>query len=72
MALLPVSLLPAVVRQSGPAYFWIALGLGLAFLLMTSWLAAARSRLSARAALIASLLYLPALLVSMVLDRGAH
>ncbi|HVR75405.1 MAG TPA: heme o synthase [Planctomycetota bacterium] len=72
MALLPVSLLPAVVRQNGPAYFWIALGLGLAFLFMTGWLAVARSRLSARAALIASLLYLPALLVSMVLDRGAH
>lgn len=71
LALLPVSLLPTLVRQCGPFYFWFALGLGLAFLGMALWLAIRRTRLSARSLVIASILYLPLLFLAMLIDRTA-
>jgi protoheme IX farnesyltransferase len=70
LALLPASLLPALVRQCGDVYFWSALGLGILFLGMALWLASSRSRLSARSMVIASIVYLPLLFLAMLLDRG--
>jgi heme o synthase len=69
LALLPTSLLPAVVGLAGPAYFAGALVLGLAFLgvgLYTAW---TRTTASARLLLRVSVVYLPALLGLMALDK---
>lgn len=68
-ALVPVSLLPSVLGLTGMVYFLGTLGLGLAFV-ATSWLfARERSRASARRVLLTSVLYLPAILGVMLLDR---
>ncbi len=68
LALLTVSLLPALTGQSGLGYFWFAFSLGLGFLLSVAWLAISKSRHSARMTVIASIVYLPLLLVAMVMD----
>jgi protoheme IX farnesyltransferase len=69
LALIPVSLLPVLGRLAGPTYAIWAAGLGLAFLALAVRFAIARSRGSARALVIGSIIYLPALLVVLVLDR---
>jgi protoheme IX farnesyltransferase len=69
LALIPVSLLPVLGRLAGTAYGICAAGLGLAFLLLAVLFAITRSRSSARALVIGSIIYLPALLVVLVLDR---
>ncbi len=68
LALLPVSLLPALLHLSGPVYLAGALLLGV-YLLRASW-AAARdlSRTNALRLLKASVIYLPLLWVLMVLQ----
>jgi protoheme IX farnesyltransferase len=70
-ALLPVSLLPSALGLAGAVYFLGTLILGLAFLgfclAFARWLSAA----SARRLLVASVLYLPALLAIMMIDRFA-
>jgi protoheme IX farnesyltransferase len=68
LALLTVSLLPAVIGQSSPTYFWSALGLGCAFLAPALWLAWRRTDLAARWTVLASVAYLPLLLIALVLD----
>ena len=70
VVLLPVSLLPCAVRLSGPLYFWSALPLGLVFCGLACWMAATRSRRSARVLLSGSILYLAFLLVALLADRG--
>ena len=65
-ALLTVSLLPTLTGQSAVSYFWIALGLGTAFIAFVTWLAISKTRLAARATVLASIVYLPLLLVAMV------
>ena len=69
LALVPVSLAPALVHLSGTIYFAGALVLGLVYL--TAGLHAARSRSveSARLLLRTSVVYLPLLLALMTLDK---
>jgi heme o synthase len=69
LALLSVSLLPAVLGWTGPVYLVGALGLGLAFTAVGIVHAVARTTRAARQVLLASLLYLPLLLGLLALDR---
>jgi protoheme IX farnesyltransferase len=69
VALVPVSLMPVYVGIAGQAYFAVALMLGLAFLSFGVSCAATRERLDARKLFFASIIYLPALLGVMMLDR---
>ncbi len=68
-ALLAVSLLPTLVGMTGRIYFAAALVLGAGFLAYGLRLALAPTAAAARRLLYASLIYLPALLVVMALDR---
>lgn len=65
--LLPVTLLPAQARLVNFSYFYGALGLGLAFLAVGATTAFFRTPAHARRLLLASVIYLPALLTWMVL-----
>jgi len=69
LALLVVGLLPTLVGLAGPVYFIVAFVLGIAFLGYGLAFAFSRSVASARQLLLASLLYLPALLIVMALDK---
>ena len=69
LALIPVALLPTLIRLSGTAYFVVALVLGLAFLWSGIMLARGRSAADARRLMLASLVYLPLLLAVMALDK---
>ena len=70
LALLAVGLLPTVSGLAGGTYFVGALVLGLAFLACGTAQAVAPSPAAARRVLFASLLYLPALLVLLALDKS--
>ncbi len=70
-ALVPVSLVPSVLGLTGTAYFIGALALSLGFLACCVAFAAARSQAGARRLLLASVLYLPAVLAVMLIDRLA-
>jgi protoheme IX farnesyltransferase len=69
LALLAVSLLTTVMGLTGAIYFFGALTLGLAFLVLGFALAATRTGLSARRLFLGSVLYLPVLLILMVVDK---
>ncbi|MDX1503323.1 MAG: heme o synthase [Thermoanaerobaculia bacterium] len=69
LALVPVSLLPSALGLSGAPYFLGALVLGLVFLGFGVAFSARSSTGSARRLLLASVLYLPAVLVVMLVDR---
>jgi protoheme IX farnesyltransferase len=66
LALVPASLLPAMAGRTGPAYFWAALALSTGFLALALIFALDRSREAARRVFVASLVYLPALLVALL------
>jgi protoheme IX farnesyltransferase len=68
-ALLAVSLLPTLVGLAGPVYFIVAFFLGVGFLASGIRLAMESTLPRARKLLFASLIYLPALLLVMALDR---
>jgi protoheme IX farnesyltransferase len=68
-ALVPVSLLPTLLGLLGSAYFAGALALGLIYLGFAFGFARTRSNPGARRLMLASLLYFPALLLVMLLDR---
>jgi protoheme IX farnesyltransferase len=68
-ALLPVSLLPAILGMSGAVYFTAAMLLGLAFLSCAVSCATTRSRSDARQLFFASIIYLPLLLGAMMFDN---
>ena len=70
-ALLPVSLLPTVLGLTGGTYFIGTLALGCFFLAVCVSFALSFSTGAARRVLLVSVLYLPAVLVVMVLDRVA-
>ncbi|HYO10625.1 MAG TPA: heme o synthase [Tepidisphaeraceae bacterium] len=70
VALIPVSLMPVYVGLAGRAYFAVALMLGLAFLSFAVSCALTRERADARKLFFASIIYLPALLGVMMLDRS--
>jgi protoheme IX farnesyltransferase len=69
LALLPVSLLPTLVGIAGSFYFFGALALSLIFLTCGVAVMRARTNLSVRRLLRASLVYLPVLLALMALDK---
>ena len=69
LALLPVSLLPTAYGLGGVGYFVAALALGLLFLGLAVALLRTRDLRSARRLFLGSLLYLPAILAALVLDR---
>ena len=74
-ALIPVSLLPTYLGMTGRAYFFGAIGLGLAYLYFGVRLAmlklpatSAQSKKAARQLLQASVIYLPLLLALLMID----
>jgi protoheme IX farnesyltransferase len=69
LALLAVGMLPTLVGMAGPVYFLGALVLGIGMLACGLGLAVTRSLGSARRLVYASLIYLPALLVLMAIDK---
>ncbi len=68
-ALLVVSLLPTLIGLAGAIYFIAAFVLGIGFLASGVRLVMAPTRAGTRRLLFASLIYLPALLLVMALDR---
>jgi protoheme IX farnesyltransferase len=69
LALIPVSLVPAVLGMSGRLYLIGALLLGLWFLYSGVRVAVERTMIRARAVLITSVLYLPLIYGLMLIDR---
>jgi protoheme IX farnesyltransferase len=69
LALIPVSLAPALLGMSGRIYLVGALFLGLWFLYSGLRVAAERTALRARGVLLASVLYLPLIYGLMLIDR---
>jgi heme o synthase len=69
LALLGVGLLPTTIHLAGPWYFITAFILGVAFLMCGAVMATAYSTAAARRLLYASLIYLPALLLMMAIDK---
>jgi heme o synthase len=69
LILLGVSLVGAIYEKSSPVYFAGALMTGTIFSYYSARLALRKSNASARQLLMASILYLPALFVLMMLDR---
>ena len=68
LALLPVSLLPTALGLTGFLYFLVALISGLAFLGIGLFAAAVRTREAAHRLFLASVIYLPWILLTMTLD----
>jgi len=68
LMLIPVSMLPTLVHVAGNIYMIGALALGTVFLYFSARAAVVRSKWQARRLLQASVLYLPALFVLMVLN----
>jgi protoheme IX farnesyltransferase len=68
-ALLPMSLVPSFVGLSGWTYFWIALVLGLALLVLAARFSMTRSEIAARRLFLGSITYLPLIWAAMVLDH---
>ena len=68
-ALLPVSIGPSVVGIAGWAYFWLALVLGLALVILSARFARERTDRSARTLFFATIIYLPLIWAVMVLDH---
>lgn len=68
-ALLAVGMLPTLVGLAGSTYFFTALLLGVGFFAYGTSFALARTTSAARQLLLASLLYLPAILLVMALDK---
>jgi protoheme IX farnesyltransferase len=70
-ALVPVSALPTLLGLTGLVYFAGALALSVGFLATSAAFGLSRTDVAARRLLLASVLYLPAILVVMLLDRAA-
>jgi heme o synthase len=68
-ALVPLSLMPSLLGLMGTLYFVGALAFGLVYLGFSFGFSQARSNPGARRLMLASLLYFPALLLIMLLDR---
>jgi heme o synthase len=65
-ALVPVSLLPALVGISGSTYLAVAAVLGVALLVLSARFAATRSETAARSLFLGSIVYLPLLWIVMI------
>ena len=71
-ALVPTSLLPAVLGLTGPAYAAVALTLSVAYLVSALHFARRVNTATARRLFGVSLLYLPLVLGLLAIDRGHH
>src|SRR5436189_103706 len=69
MALLPVSLLPTLLGVTGPLYFWGALALGVGYAGVAVAMTRAATVARAWRVFLVSIVYLPALLTLMVVDK---
>ncbi|MAE66815.1 MAG: protoheme IX farnesyltransferase [Phycisphaeraceae bacterium] len=69
IALVPIAVLPAVVRLAGPTYFTGAFGLSLLYLVFSVRATLTRTRSAWRDLLRTSLIVLPGLFVLMMVDR---
>jgi protoheme IX farnesyltransferase len=69
LALLPISLAPAVLGMAGRTYFIVALVLGVVFLGASVQFLVQETRATARRLLLASLVYLPFLFGCLWADR---
>ena len=69
LALIPASIMPALIHMSGAVYFTTAVLLGLGFLSYCASCAVTRQRTDARKLFFASIIYLPLLLAFMMLDK---
>ena len=69
LTLVPISLVPSLVGLAGHGYFYGALALSGAFLLVAMRAAWVRSPATARALFVTSVLYLPMLLGLLAVDR---
>jgi protoheme IX farnesyltransferase len=72
LVLLAVSLVPTLIGMAGWLYFFGTFSLGLLMLVAALGFARNRSTTNARCLLKASILYLPLLLASIILDAGFH
>ncbi|MFQ5913454.1 MAG: heme o synthase [Nitrospinota bacterium] len=70
MALLVLGLMPTLVGLAGKVYFVSALAIGIAFLACGIMTSCSMTTSNARRLLVATLVYLPALLLLMVFDKG--
>jgi protoheme IX farnesyltransferase len=68
-ALIPLSLAPSFLGVSGRVYYWSALVLGIALLMLALRFSRARTEASARALFFGSITYLPLLWAVMIFDR---
>jgi len=68
-ALLPISLMPTLAGLTGAWYFWISLGLGIAFIIMSVRCLKMIDK-KARTLFRFSILYLTLLLILMMLDKA--
>jgi len=71
LLLIPISLVPRLLGMTGSIYVAAAIAAGLVLLYFGVRLGRERSLVGARRVLLASVLYLPALLTVMLLDRHA-
>jgi protoheme IX farnesyltransferase len=69
IALVPISLLPAVVGVTGAVYPWVAAALGAAIVWLAARFARSRTEAEARALFFGSIIYLPLLWAAMILDH---
>ncbi len=69
LALVPVSLVPTLVGVTGPFYFFGALALGMAYVAAGAGMIAGTTARRAWWVFFVSIVYLPALLILVVLDK---
>ena len=69
LMLIPVSFVPALLGMTGAVYFFAALLLGAAFCGFALLCARSKARADARQLFLASIVYLPALFASMMIDK---
>jgi protoheme IX farnesyltransferase len=69
LALIPLSLIPTITGKTGLVYFTGAFILGSIFVYYSALFAFRRSNLAARLLLAASIVYLPAIFILMMLDK---
>ena len=70
LLLLPVSVLPGLLEIAGATYVWGALVMGVGFSYFALRTALGKSKSQAQRLLLASVLYLPALFILMMLGRS--
>lgn len=69
VALLPVSLIPAIIGVTTPAYFWLAMALGAAIIGLSWRFSHAPSEATARALFFGSIIYLPLVWAAMIVTH---